>query len=357
MRQAEFGFLGCYYATYLVWRPRDESQGLYISKPFMYNSEHPEVTTLGAVSWLQGLAAEAFKANLRHAPYQPPGPAALPGPEGGQSRGGEGGGNSEAGREGGGGGFSRHEGSAVTGGGGGGTLQQGGGGGGGGWHQRPSGRSEGKAACIMSAPPVLCPPRDEIVRGSFLGEGESGLVYAGLLNQSKAALKVGGPVPAGQPFSPGPPLLSPLSCPSLVKLHMHAWGVVLFAPLPHSHPSPIPVGRYEILNRIILNIFNRKSPKLLSTEIKPLPVDQGGYCPNFRPPFTVTPAPQINLPHTVLCARVWPRGCQGGGCLLRAAQAVAGRRHPRPLRHFGTGGARGGPSGPRVDRGQDALPA
>lgn len=37
--------------------------------------------------------------------------------------------------------------------------------------------------------PFLSPPGDSIIRGHYLGEGESGLVYAGLLNGAKAALK------------------------------------------------------------------------------------------------------------------------------------------------------------------------
>lgn len=195
MRQVEFAFLGCYYATYLVWRPRDERESLYISEPFLYDSEHPASTTLGAVSWLQHLALKAYKAGLRHAPYQPPAPAALPGREGGRKRGGGGAG---AGREGGGRGVFRHEGSGATGrrgeegeGEGDDTLQGGGGGGGRAWQQ--SGSGAGEAACLAATlPPALCPPKDVIERGSFLGEGESGLVYAGLLNGSKAALKVGG---------------------------------------------------------------------------------------------------------------------------------------------------------------------
>jgi hypothetical protein len=38
--------------------------------------------------------------------------------------------------------------------------------------------------------PVVSPPNDKITRDCFLGSGESGQVYAGLLNGSKAALKV-----------------------------------------------------------------------------------------------------------------------------------------------------------------------
>ena len=68
-RRLEFGFIGCYYATYLVWRPLDDDLSLYISKPFLYNSSHPQATTLGALSWLQDLALKQLSEGNRHAPY------------------------------------------------------------------------------------------------------------------------------------------------------------------------------------------------------------------------------------------------------------------------------------------------
>ena len=50
--------------------------------------------------------------------------------------------------------------------------------------------------------PVVSPPNDKITRGCFLGSGESGQVYAGLLNGSKAALKVreARPIPQGETY-------------------------------------------------------------------------------------------------------------------------------------------------------------
>ena len=93
-RRLEFGFLGCYYSTYLVWRPLDDAQSLLISEPFLYDKAHPQATTLGALSWLQALAIKQDIDGRRHAPYfetfGAPASPSLSGDEGKRGKGGSG---------------------------------------------------------------------------------------------------------------------------------------------------------------------------------------------------------------------------------------------------------------------------
>ena len=197
-RRLEFGFLSCYYATYLVWRPLDDAQRLFISEPFLYDTAHPQATTLGALSWMQTLALKQRTDGKRHAPYEgPSGGGQLPGPFL-SGVGGKGGSGKKQG-----GGPERRGGDRGG---------KGGKGGGSGRGQQPHddvGKGEGKfssktgvmkrgggafksetADYLEFDLPIVSPPNDTITRDCFLGSGESGQVYAGLLNGLKVALKV-----------------------------------------------------------------------------------------------------------------------------------------------------------------------
>ena len=66
----QFGWLTCYCATWLAWRPLDDSDSLFLSRPFLHNvaasSATGAVTTMAALSWLQHEACTAWLAGGRH---------------------------------------------------------------------------------------------------------------------------------------------------------------------------------------------------------------------------------------------------------------------------------------------------
>lgn len=77
----EFGWLRCYFFTWLAWRPLEGSQShLYLSRPFGHRDVHQPwvrsgVTAMAALSWLQDQAmSRTYGLGLRH----PTGPLPVP---------------------------------------------------------------------------------------------------------------------------------------------------------------------------------------------------------------------------------------------------------------------------------------
>lgn len=66
----QFGWLSCYCATWLAWRPLDDPDSLCLSRPFLHDvdasSATGALTTMAALSWLQHEACTAWLENKRH---------------------------------------------------------------------------------------------------------------------------------------------------------------------------------------------------------------------------------------------------------------------------------------------------
>lgn len=67
----QFGWLSCYCATWLAWRPLDQPDHLFLSKPFLHSVDATSapggaVTKLAALSWLQDVAMSAWLRGHRH---------------------------------------------------------------------------------------------------------------------------------------------------------------------------------------------------------------------------------------------------------------------------------------------------
>eukprot|EP00195_Chlamydomonas_chlamydogama_P003793 CAMPEP_0202920538 /NCGR_PEP_ID=MMETSP1392-20130828/76909_1 /ASSEMBLY_ACC=CAM_ASM_000868 /TAXON_ID=225041 /ORGANISM="Chlamydomonas chlamydogama, Strain SAG 11-48b" /LENGTH=679 /DNA_ID=CAMNT_0049614039 /DNA_START=98 /DNA_END=2137 /DNA_ORIENTATION=+ len=69
--QLEFGFLSCYYATWLAWRPLNQPNCILFSAPFLLEDTDP--SALAAVAWLEVEAMRRIAAGHRH---ELPGPSA-----------------------------------------------------------------------------------------------------------------------------------------------------------------------------------------------------------------------------------------------------------------------------------------
>ena len=71
----EFGFLSCFYFTWIAWRPLSSPDCLHLSGPFRHDTSAASggVTTMAALSWIQDLAMErTIGQAIRHAPYVRP---------------------------------------------------------------------------------------------------------------------------------------------------------------------------------------------------------------------------------------------------------------------------------------------
>lgn len=65
-----FGWLSCFYATWLAWRPKDSPACLMLSRPFLPDSADP--CMIAAMSWLQTQAITLWQAGEQHEPYRLP---------------------------------------------------------------------------------------------------------------------------------------------------------------------------------------------------------------------------------------------------------------------------------------------
>ena len=68
----EFGFLSCFYFTWIAWRPLSSPDCLQLSGPFKHDTSAASggITTIAALSWIQDLAMErTIGQAIRHAPY------------------------------------------------------------------------------------------------------------------------------------------------------------------------------------------------------------------------------------------------------------------------------------------------
>lgn len=64
----EYGWLSCWEATWLAWRPLDKPGCLRLSRPFLYDTSSPgRATTMAALSWLHAAAMDSWVAGRRHA--------------------------------------------------------------------------------------------------------------------------------------------------------------------------------------------------------------------------------------------------------------------------------------------------
>lgn len=63
-----FGWLSCFYATWLAWRPKDSPACFMLSRPFLPESVDP--CTKAAMSWLQTQAITLWQAGEQHEPYR-----------------------------------------------------------------------------------------------------------------------------------------------------------------------------------------------------------------------------------------------------------------------------------------------
>jgi hypothetical protein len=68
MTGVAFGWLSCWYATWLVHRPTEKV--MLVSRPFLHDSAGPGVTVMGALSWLQEQSFAWHAAGARLAPWQ-----------------------------------------------------------------------------------------------------------------------------------------------------------------------------------------------------------------------------------------------------------------------------------------------
>jgi hypothetical protein len=71
----EFGFLSCFYFTWIAWRPLSSPDCLHLSGPFKHDTSAASggVTTMAALSWIQDLAMQrTIGQAIRHAPYVRP---------------------------------------------------------------------------------------------------------------------------------------------------------------------------------------------------------------------------------------------------------------------------------------------
>lgn len=75
LTRVEFGWLSCFYFTWLAWRPLSDPDCLHLSKPFRHDTSAVSggVTTMAALSWMQDLAMErTIRQGIRHSPYATP---------------------------------------------------------------------------------------------------------------------------------------------------------------------------------------------------------------------------------------------------------------------------------------------
>lgn len=63
-----FGWLTCFYATWLVYRPLDKPGCLMLSRPFLHSDERP--TAMAALSWQQAQAVKLWQDGSRHQPFR-----------------------------------------------------------------------------------------------------------------------------------------------------------------------------------------------------------------------------------------------------------------------------------------------
>jgi hypothetical protein len=59
--RVQFGFLSCYCCTWLAWRSLEAPNCLQLSGPYLQSSSSPDVTSTGALSWMQDQALRATK--------------------------------------------------------------------------------------------------------------------------------------------------------------------------------------------------------------------------------------------------------------------------------------------------------
>ena len=71
----EFGWLSCYYFTWLAWRPSDHPERMCLSRPYHHDVDGDDgVTVMGALSWLQEQVVARLDRRHCTAPYILPPP-------------------------------------------------------------------------------------------------------------------------------------------------------------------------------------------------------------------------------------------------------------------------------------------
>ena len=71
----EFGWISCYYFTWLAWRPSDHPERMCLSRPYHHDVDGDDgVTVMGALSWLQEQVVARLDRRHCTAPYILPPP-------------------------------------------------------------------------------------------------------------------------------------------------------------------------------------------------------------------------------------------------------------------------------------------